>query len=77
MSRHKVFDLLGINIRQDLAQLQINHLRKLYEEVNKRKGNGEDNIGVRYKNWIPYIGQLKSQSVRNSDENSKNDINQI
>lgn len=76
MNRHKVLDL-GINIRQDLTHLQRNHLKKLYEEVNERKRNGENNIGIRYKNGIPYIGQFKSQSVRNLKENPKNDLNQI
>lgn len=71
-NRHKIGSS-NIRIKQDLTILQRKQLKCLYEELHKRKSNGEENIAVRYKDGIPFIGKiLPPRSNAQIPDDSKN-----
>uniref|UniRef100_A0A6P7GL73 Uncharacterized protein LOC114343770 isoform X1 n=1 Tax=Diabrotica virgifera virgifera TaxID=50390 RepID=A0A6P7GL73_DIAVI len=60
----------SILIKSDLTQMQRNHLKKLYEELDRRRRNGESNLAIRYKNGNPFISKVKEQNHQ-SPKNSQ------
>ena len=52
-------------ISADLTFRQRQELKKLYEELNTRKENGEDNLSIRYTKGVPYIHCAKNPREQN------------
>ena len=50
--------------KNDLTQLQLNHLKELNEEIDKRVGKGEKNLKIRYVKGVPTIIKVKKASVK-------------
>lgn len=48
-----------VSIKQDLTIMQRGHLKSLLTELKTRKDNGENNLGIRYNNGIPYIASYR------------------
>lgn len=61
LKRKKKLDRSGPSVSADLTIMQRQELRKLYEEINHRKENGEASLVIRYSNGNPYIYQLKNK----------------
>ena len=53
-------------ISADLTFRQRQELKKLYEELNTRKENGEENLSLRYTKGLPYIYCAKN--LREQDQ---------
>jgi hypothetical protein len=52
----------NIKIKSDLTDLQREHLRKLWTEVEERKTKGDDNITVKFINATPRIVPLRKKN---------------
>lgn len=53
----------GIKVKRDLTVMQRGELQRLWEEVDRRKRNGEDNITVKFINAKPKIVALPPKNL--------------
>lgn len=67
LKRKKNLDRSGPSISADLTIMQRQELRKLYEEINHRKENGEENLVIRYSKGNPYIYQPKNKDPHSQE----------
>lgn len=56
-NRHKLGSSC-IRIKSDLTLLQRKQLKCLYEELDRRKQEGEPDLAIRYKNGVPSISKI-------------------
>lgn len=61
-----------LSVKPDLTLMQRNKIKMVFDELNKRKADGESDLTVRYRDGNPYIAKTRSQN-RSSNESSKND----
>lgn len=54
----------NVRISADLTFMQRQTLRKLYDEMNARKENGEGNLSIRYSKGVPFIHAAKNEILR-------------
>ena len=79
LKRRKRLEGSNMAIKSDLTALQRNNLKKLHEELNRRKNSGELDLVISYRNAIPQIIKSKQRVLQPSSSenvdspNSKND----
>ena len=56
-----------VMIKPDLTVMQRRHIKSLYEELDRRKNAGENNIGVRYRNGNPYIAKMYNPNIQSKN----------
>ncbi|KAG5894689.1 hypothetical protein JTB14_034737 [Gonioctena quinquepunctata] len=57
----------NIRIAADLTLSQRNYMKSIYEQLNERKRNGENDLVVKYRYGIPHIAEFRSTPAKNGD----------
>lgn len=65
IKRKRMLKDTNIKISADLTTSQREYRKKLYTELNERKGQGENDIIIRYANGVPKIVKAKPRERKN------------
>lgn len=67
LKRKKKLENTKIKISADMTYMQRQEIKKLYDELNTRRDNGEDGLVIRYSKSIPYIHSLKNVQIHRQE----------